>query len=316
MTQFDAQGGSQHQANSYLTTADYAAIVKSLGDAWHALELERRAAPKAGSLAALDVAAHRRNNPYAPAGAELAPFQYADWYVCQMAQYLHAIEQLLRGQFVPVMAWPTIRALAELAGRVTWLLDPLIGLGSSHRRVARWHLELASSLLRAKVAQEAVGNPTGASAAEAELTAIVAQANDLFGSFSPDFRRINRIDTWTLGGEKCIGLGAGIELFEKRHLSDAAGIYDFLSSVSHPSFAAIAHQTIPNAAANGKFLTRPWAVNTNLIDQQIQMACVIFSKTAYLVMNYKGFAGAPLIRWEKDIAPDWWFTRNSVGVTR
>lgn len=122
-----------------------AATLQRLVDAWFEVGRGLSVVPPPTSAAGTDAAQFAAYKPDGPANVGHAPGQYAGLYVDAISQQLLALKALLDAKALTVGPWPLVRAELELAGRVSWLLEPNLGPKSGERRVARFYLESSRS---------------------------------------------------------------------------------------------------------------------------------------------------------------------------
>lgn len=145
------------------------------------------------------------------------------------ARYLTGIATLLRNGEVLCLP-PLIRSVFELAGRVTWLLDPRIAL---RNRAARIFLSRLEDATRAKSAAKSLSHP--------ELVKFGHAVYELRRKFLPAHFYPSEIEdndgTFTIRGEKTPKFKASLTFFDEVHQGNwnATGLYDFLSNSAHPT---------------------------------------------------------------------------------
>jgi len=283
-----------------------AEVCRSLVAAWLEVGRELGDVPTSTTQAGTDAAQFAHFKSDGPPNVAFAPGQYAGLYVDAMGQQLQAVEALLRAQRLTLGPWPLVRAELEFAGRVAWLLEPKLGERSGERRVARFYLEVLSSLQRERFTAGKFDRAR-AKLVKREREAKLAEARSVFGEIDVDFSSMGKLAEWTIHGETLAGLGQGASLFVDVCFTNASALYDFLSDFSHPSLTALLRQT-KKVEVDG-VVRRPFVADGNAIEHQARLACVIFYKACHLVAAYYALDGAPLERWAGD-APSSWFNEE------
>lgn len=286
--------------------AELAVILRRLVDAWLELGSGLSVVPPPTSPADADAAQFAVFKPNGPQNVGHAPGQYAGLYVDAISQHLLALKALLDAKTLTVGPWPLVRAELELAGRVSWLLEPDLGSKSGERRVARFYLEAISSLQRERFTAGKL-DKTRAKQRKRERDAKIAEATSVFVVFTPDLSGMDKIETWEMHGEKMLGLGAGATHFVDTCFTKGSGLYDFLSDFSHPSLTAILRQTTKHDADG--VTRRPWRTELDIVEAQTRIACLIFYKSCYLLAGYYALDESPLESWA-DTVPAAWFTEG------
>lgn len=255
------------------------------------------------SSAAADARQFRRSKASAPANVEHAVGQQAGLYADAIAQHILALEALLRARRVAVAVWPIVRAELELAGRVAWMLDPQVDDRAGEVRVARLYLEAISSLQRERFTASKLDGQSEKRAKRAR-DAKIAEAQVVFGEFSPDLSSPEKYESWSLAGESFLGVGRSATLFIERCFDASKGLYDVLSDYAHPSLLAIGRQTAPIVV--GDVVTRPWTIDSRGLEEQVRLACLILYKACRLITGYYAIDASALERWA-DSVPGSWF---------
>lgn len=282
---------------------DLATILQRLVDAWVEVGRGLSVVPPPTSPAGTYAAQFEAFKSDGPANLGHAPGQYSGLYVEAISQQLLALKALLKARAITVGLWPLVRAELELAGRVSWLLEPDLGPRSGERRVARFYLESVSSLQRERFTAGKF-DKAQAKKLKSERDAKIFEARSVFGVFAPDLPGMDKIETWELHGEILPGLGAGALKFVDLCLSTGAGLYDILSDYSHPSLTAILRQT--TAVDIGGITSRPWLTTLDTVQEQVRLACIISYKACHLLAGYYALDDSPLERWA-DSVPHSWF---------
>lgn len=160
-------------------------------------------------------------------------------YVAAATQQLRGLVEL-RGQQSALSGWTVTRALVELCGRVGWLLDPDAASGA---RVARFYMEQIVSAHKARLASRSIGDKAGAKRMKDRREKALDRARTMF----PDvqlYEKEDELNGWQVGTERYASLGGAVNDFAKEHLN-TSGLYDSLSTFTHPSLFRLAEQTQP-----------------------------------------------------------------------
>lgn len=296
--------------NAGQRAAEVTLILQRLVDAWFEVGIGLSVVPPLTSPAGADAAQFAVFKPDGPKNVGHAPGQYAGLYVDAISQHLLALKALVDAKTLTVGPWPLVRAELELAGRVSWLLEPDLGPRSGERRVARFYLEAISSLQRERFTAGKL-DKTRAKQLKRERDAKIAEAKSVFGVFTPDLSGMDKIETWEVHGEKMLGLGAGATHFVDTCFTKGFGLYDFLSDFSHPSLTAILRQT--TKVDTDGVARRPWRTELDIVEAQARIACLIFYKACYLLAGYYALDESPLESWAETV-PAAWFT-DGLGDT-
>lgn len=285
-------------------------IVQRLVTAWFEVGSGLSVVPPPTSPAGADAAQFAVFKPDGPKNVGHAPGQYAGLYVDAMSQHLVALKALLDAKTLTVGPWLLVRAELELAGRVSWLLEPNLGPEPGERRVARFYLEAISSLQRERFTAGKLDRAR-AKQLKGERDAKIAEAKSVFGVFAPDLSGMDKVETWEIHGEKMLGLGAGATHFVDRCFTKGVGLYDFLSDFSHPSLTTILRQT--TKVDTGGVARRPWLTALDIVEAQARIGCLIFYKACHLLAGHYALEPSPLENWAA-AAPTAWFVDGSDAV--
>ncbi|TSD58155.1 hypothetical protein [Aeromicrobium piscarium] len=159
-------------------------------------------------------------------------------YVTAATQQLRSLAALVAlGSEIVLTGWSVTRTLAEHCGRAAWLLSPDV---TPTGRVARFYMERIVSIHMARLAAEKIGERGYAKELKREREVILAQARQVFPDI--DLFTVEKLNDWEVGGEPYAGLSKVLNLFGESHL-DANGLYDTLSSFTHPSLHRLRAQT-------------------------------------------------------------------------
>lgn len=300
MTDSDDETSAADGADRLDRLAD---ICATLIAAWGVFGAANRSLSGASSRVAVDVRQFQDFHGTSPANVGYAPVQLAGQYVDAITQHLAALEALIRARRLTVAPWPIVRAGLETAGRVAWLLEP-IEERSGERRVARFYLELISSLQRERFTLGKYNGRKARSAATAR-DAKIREVSAIYANVHIDLSKITLIETWTIHAEPLLGLGDAVSLFARLCFTEARGMYDNLSDFSHPSIIALTRQSIP--MDDGRVATRSWVTKVETVEWQARLACLTLYKSAHLIADYNGSDPSPLENWADTVAPVEWF---------
>jgi hypothetical protein len=209
-------------------------------------------------------------------------------YVSAAAQHLRALVKLL-GPEIVLTGWSVTRALAEYSGRVAWLLSPE---ASPTSRVARFYMERIVSIHMARMSTDKIGEKAFANQMRREREAVLSQARRVF----PDIALFKgeELNGWSVGGEPYSSLGGAVNEFGKVHLG-ANGLYDTLSSFTHPSLYRLRAQTTETQL--GDRVHHAFTAEPDLIRWQLALAGASVYRAAHHVVGYLGIDAAPLEDW-------------------
>jgi hypothetical protein len=262
--------------------------------------------PDPASQIAQESEVFRSAHTDAPANIEYGPAQGATTYADSIRLQLASISALLRAREVVGSLWPIVRAELEIAGRVAWLLEPTVEQPAAEARIARYYLEIISSLQRQRFTTSKYDSSVG-KYFKAQRDATMATAKSLFPDLAFDLSSPERISGWALHGELMVGLGAGANLFARHFMTGpGSALYDILSDYSHPSLVSIELQT--RLVDDGEVSSRPWVISQEDVEHVCRWACIILYKTCDLICGYLGMDASPLERWA-DSAPERWFSQ-------
>lgn len=284
---------------------ELAGICDSLVEACHETASASVNVPSPKSQVATEAAVFRTAYPEAPINLEYAPAQAAASYVELIRLQLASISASLRAREVVGTLWPMVRAELEAAGRVAWILDSTVEQPAAEVRVARYYLEIISSLQRARFTTGKYDR-TSAKTFKAARDAKIAEARSVYAEVDVELAGPDAIGEWAIHGQPMLGLGAAVNLFADVALTGPGNaLYDILSDYSHPSLVSIEQQT--RLVDDGEAASRPWVVTWDVVEHQCRWACTILYKACQLVASYLELDASPLERWA-DSAPEKWFT--------
>jgi hypothetical protein len=264
--------------------------------------------PAPSSPLASEASVFRATYPHAETNLEYGPTQGAATYVDSIRLQLASISALLRAREVVGSLWSIVRAELETAGRVAWILDPTIQQPAGEVRVARYYLEVISSLQRARFTTSKY-DAAAAKVFKKQRDTTIAAAKDLFADFALELDSPEIMSAWMLHGEPLLGLGAGANLFAELCLSGPGkALYDILSDYSHPSLLSIELQT--RLVDDGEVASHPWVVTPEIVEHQCRWACTILYKACQLVAAYMQVDASALERWADDV-PAKWFSASA-----
>lgn len=211
---------------------------------------------------------------------------------------------------VSLTIWPLVRAELEYAGRVAWLLEPLRDSDAGSRRVARALLEQLSSLQREKYTASKHSKPLEKKR-KREREALLGSIKSLFpDDVHTPLKSPEDIAEWKIGGQTMLTLGKANDFFVSLNFTSNKAMYDTLSDYSHPSVTALARQSVAEESEGVTF--RSYPPDTDVLDYQVKLGCLILYKAAYTIAGYHGLDAAPLERWA-DTVPQHWFNPPDSG---
>lgn len=214
--------------------------------------------------------------------------QDAATYVTAASQHLRALAGLL-GPEIVLTGWSLTRALVEHCGRAAWLLSPdATPIG----RVARFYMERIVSLHMARLATEQIGDRKHAKELKRGREALLNQAKQVF----PDVElfKTEELNDWAVGGEPYTGLGKAVNDFGRGSLG-GKGLYDVLSTFTHPSLYRLRAQTSVTELEDR--LHFAFTMEPDVIRWQLAMACGSVYRAAHHVAGYLELDEAPLEQW-------------------
>ncbi|MDK0522854.1 hypothetical protein [Streptomyces sp. ML-6] len=217
--------------------------------------------------------------------------QDAATYVTAASQHVRALAGLLGPEAV-LTGWSLTRALVEHCSRATWLL----GLDVTPTgRVARFYMERIVSLHMARLAAEQVGNRKRAKKLKRDREALLSQARQVF----PDIKlfKVEKLNDWAVGGETYAGLGKAVNGLGRDHLN-TRGLYDMLSTFTHPSLYRLHAQTTVTQLEDQVHYA--FTAHPDVIRWQIAVASGSVYRAAHHVVAYLQLDVAPLEQWADD----------------
>lgn len=280
-------------------------ICEVLVAAWELDSAESGNGAVAGSAAALDVASVREVFPQdMPTNVEHAHGQMAGDMINAVVLLLRSIVTLLRAEpLITLGIWPLVRAELEYAGRITWLLEPLSGGDAGRRRVARGMLEHLSAVQRQRFTA-GKWNPAQAAKFKKVRTEIRSRVTALFEDVHTPLDAPEKIAEWTIGGEKMVMLGEGVDRFLTLNLTNGKALYDVLSDNSHPSVISLALQSFTTVHEGVRITTYPPI--PRVLNMQVRLGCLTLYRSAITILDYFGHPHPALDLWAAH-APDRWF---------
>ncbi|MFF4095859.1 hypothetical protein ACFYYY_18835 [Streptomyces sp. NPDC001834] len=214
--------------------------------------------------------------------------QDAATYVTAASQHVRALAGLL-GPEIVLTGWSLARALGEHCGRATWLL----GLDVTPTgRVARFYMERIVSLHMARLATEQIGDRKKAKKLRRGREALLSQARQIF----PDIElfEVEKLNDWAVGGEPYAGLGKAVNGLGRDHLT-TRGLYDMLSTFTHPSLYRLRAQTTVTQLEDRVHYA--FTAQPDVIRWQIAVASGSLYRAAHHVVAYLQLDDAPLEQW-------------------
>ncbi|CAM3466928.1 hypothetical protein [Isoptericola cucumis] len=209
-------------------------------------------------------------------------------YVTAAAQHVRALARLL-GPEVVLTGWTVTRSVDEYCGRVAWLLatdvEPI-------NRVARFYMERIVGLHMARVSENNIGHRARAKEFRKAREATIAQARTMF----PDIVLYGEDgpNEWIVGGEQYSSLRKAVNDFGRERLH-RPGLYDMLSSFTHPALARLKEQTRVTQLENR--LHQAFIAEPEVIRWQMAVACGSVYSAAQHVISYLGLDDSPLEQW-------------------
>lgn len=302
MTIYD-RGTASDDGN--LGPVELANVCEALIAAWHQDAALSAQGAAEGSAAALDVLSIRRAFPQGmPPNLEYAHGQMAGEMVNAIFLQLQSVVTLLRADpMIPLGLWPLVRSELEYAGRVAWLLEPLLGEEPGTGRVARGMLEHLAALQRQRFTAGKWDKPR-AKQFKDKRDALLTRISGLFDNVYAPMENPQQIDEWRIGGETMLPLGRAVSLFLELNLTNGAAIYDVLSDNAHPSVISLAFQATASDVAGVTSTTYP--AIPRVINFQVRLGCITAYKSALTMLGYFGFPSTRLDQWA-EAAPSRWF---------
>ncbi|WP_277209180.1 hypothetical protein [Isoptericola croceus] len=224
----------------------------------------------------------------APQELTRAIAQDAVVYVTAAVQHLRALARLL-GPEIVIAGWSLTRSLEEYCGRTSWLLSPdATPLG----RVARFYMERVVSLHMAKTAETHLGNRERAKTLKGMRTAVLGQARQVF----PDAEmfKADELNNWAIGGEPYSGLRKAVNDFGQAQMG-ARGLYDMLSTFTHPSLYQLGAQTQVTELDDRRY--HRFTAEPGVVRWQLAAASGSVYRAAKHVISYLELDDAPLEQW-------------------
>lgn len=217
--------------------------------------------------------------------------QDAATYVTAASQHLRALAALL-GPEIVLTGWSLTRALAEHCGRAAWLL----GLDATPKgRVARFYMERVVSLHMARMATKQIGDRKHATELRRGREDLLSQARKLF----PDIAlfELEELNDWSVGCEPYAGLGKAVNDFGRDSLG-GKGLYDVLSTFTHPSLYRLRAQTTVTQLEDRVHYA--FTAEPDVVRWQLGVACSSVYRAAHHVVAYLGVDDTPLEQWADD----------------
>lgn len=286
---------------------EWARLARALVAAWHQIGQQAGQAWNSNnSPFTRDRRNFRSANPNAPRNIQNAPGDYAGTYVDAIAQHVVSVAALFEKRQVALSIWPLIRAELEIAGRVYWLLDPGVATApvSGEQRVARFIMELLASWCRARYRASKVSNRKLEKTTKSQRDRMRKEILDVFPSAQTDWADPGDEKEWSVGNETYLELGRAADRFARQLLGDVRGLYDILSDYSHPSLVALGSQSTRDDVGEGISMLS-YVLERELLQWQMQLACLILYKAAHLVTGYFRIDESPLEEWADSVPPDW-----------
>ncbi|UFU05493.1 hypothetical protein [Ruania halotolerans] len=213
----------------------------------------------------------------------------AAMYVTAATQQMRALAHLL-GPEIILTGWPVTRAVAEHCGRAAWLLgtdaEPM-------GRVARYYMEWIASISFARSDAKSMGKTAEARELSDERDAVLVKFREVISDAELFVGKAPTGD-WTVGGESYAALAKAVSNFGRDALN-GKGLYDGLSSFSHPSLYRLRQQTrtteLDDRTHHG-FTAQP-----ENVQWQFAVASGSVYRAAHHVVAYLGLDETPLEVW-------------------
>lgn len=273
----------------------------SLWEAWLeiASQLARPApvtAPASGYARAF-AAKHGAARP----SVAFAAGQYAGRYVSGMGAHVLGLAALVSAREFRLSYWAAVRAELELGGRVCWLIAPEKDgtLPEPDVQVARVLMEALADARRhakrAKTTKLVAGSRRIFNDAVAEVEADLTAVFPGWALKGMPEEQQEEADKWHIGGERYVGLSAGVKKFADFAFEGVPGLYDLLSAMAHPSVISLgilAPVRIEDGVAVAEY-----SLKLEELESIVQLACVAFYRAAMLVVMYYELDDSPLMAW-------------------
>lgn len=278
----------------------------SLLEAWGATYRELGKEPENDARIAYDASCFRRRHPDAAQGLELAAGQFAGRYMSSIGQHLVAVADLLATGRVTVSLWPLVRAELEVAGRIAWLLEPDNDEGPvmPDARVARALMEELFSWCQWRYTASRGKRRIDETRAKSGRDRCRKNLETSFPDCAIHWNRPGDEKDWFVAGEAFEPLGNAAGRFLAVLGDDTRGVYDLLSSFSHPSILSLARQTKGIEVEGVTHLV--YAAAPEVIEWQAMLACQTFFKAAQFLTGYYQISTEALDEWAMQ-APESWF---------
>lgn len=213
-------------------------------------------------------------------------------YISAASQQLRALAVLVNKPEFLVASWPVVRSVVEHCSRAAWLLEPVEG-GDPAPRIARFYMERIVAAGHAKNAASAMKDRPTEKKLRKLRNAYLKQAKELF----PDteiYESLEKTNAWSVGGEPYRGLTKSVNTFGREQLK-ATGLYDSLSSFTHPSTLKIGAQT--------KVTKLEDKLHSQFVDDQLRsrgqigIACSAVYRAGHHVTSYLAMSDQGLEAW-------------------
>lgn len=188
-------------------------------------------------------------------------------YVTAATQHLRTLATL-RGPELVLTGWTITRSLAEYCGRAGWLLSPDTQVRG---RLARYYMEEIVGIQHARVATERAGNRSLANELRKDRKALIAEARKMF-----------------------LDADLYVNNFGGQYLN-ATGLYDVLSSLTHPSLHQLRTQTKVTRLEERTHYG--FVADPDVIRWQFAVAAGAVYRAGGHVAAYLAISEAPLEQW-------------------
>ena len=280
---------------------------RNLWSAWSTMSPGLGSVAPEESPAAKYAAAFARDHPYATPNLGWASGQLGSRFVAGMGAHVMTLAALIDQRELRLSQWSVIRAELEMGGRAAWLIgtDKDGSWPSSDGRVARVLMELLADGRRHLRAAEARKDSGARKAFRDGIVGVQKDLDAVFPGWELEGVPENpNLPNWELGGERHVGLSAGVKLFADLSFGGAAGLYDVFSTIAHPSWISLESLTL-NEDVDG-VTHSAYVLRLDDLSELARLACLSFYWAGHLVADYFRIDKSPLEVWANS-APEAWF---------
>jgi hypothetical protein len=211
------------------------------------------------------------------------------FYLYAASEHLGSLGALYTMQEVLISPGVLLRCVLEHCAVSMWVLQR--GDGALEDRLARAYLE---ELASAEEAKKTSGRLLGKTANQhqdqaAQFKALREEAELIFGEPPFDDKgRASIRDQYRLGPTETVVWMLGF-MSQPRAATEAAGVYDYLSNLSHPTLYPH-YQLWMRPDDNGEIQS---TMNLDAHEKQVRLAVIPYYETLTYVMSYHGWPPAP-----------------------